>query len=45
MRDALAAGSVCSLSQSKSDLSDFDQLEVPNPGKPEVGWERGGVRG
>src|SRR3954470_23989807 len=25
------------LSQSKSDLSDFDRLEMPNSGKPELG--------
>jgi hypothetical protein len=45
MNHALAARSVGSLSQSKSDLSDFDQLKMPNSGKPEFGWERGGVRG
>src|SRR5215467_9441347 len=39
------ASSVCSLSQPKSDLSDFGRLRVPNSGKPEFGWERGGVRG
>jgi hypothetical protein len=36
---------VCSLSHLKSDVSDFRQLKVPNSGKPEFGWERGGVRG
>src|SRR5262245_36582178 len=35
--DTLTADSLCSLSQSKSDLSDFDQLEMPNSGKPEFG--------
>jgi hypothetical protein len=40
---AVAAGS---LSQPKSDLSDFSRLmSGPNSGKPEFGWERGGVRG
>jgi tripartite-type tricarboxylate transporter receptor subunit TctC len=35
-----------SLSQPKSDLSDFGQLmSRPNSGKPEFGWERGGLRG
>src|SRR5262249_61640835 len=34
------ADSVCTLSQPKSDLSDFGQLKVPNSGKPEFG-ERG----
>jgi hypothetical protein len=29
-----------SLSQPKSDLSDFGQLKVPNSGKPEFGGER-----
>src|SRR5262245_62405903 len=29
--------SVCSLTQPKSDLSDFGQLKVPNSGKPEFG--------
>jgi hypothetical protein len=43
--DGGAAGSVCSLSQPKSDISDFGQLGMPNSGKPEFGWERGGVRG
>src|SRR5262245_19007677 len=39
----VAAGS---LSQPKSDLSDFGRLmSRPNSGKPEFGWERGGVRG
>ena len=41
----LAASSVGSLSQPKSDTSDFGQLRVPNSGKPEFGWERVGVRG
>jgi hypothetical protein len=41
----VAAGSVCSLSQPKSDISDFGDIRVPNSGKPEFGWERGGVRG
>ena len=36
----VAAGSVCSLSQPKSDISDFGHLRVPNSGKPEFGWER-----
>jgi hypothetical protein len=40
-----AAISVCSLSQPKSNISDFGQLKMPNSGKPEFGWERGGVRG
>ena len=40
-----ASDSVGSLSQPKSDVSDFGQPEVPNSGKPEFGWERGGVRG
>ena len=35
-----ASDSVGSLSQPKSDVSDFGQLEVPNSGKPEFGWER-----
>src|SRR6476660_10277887 len=40
---AVAAGS---LSQPKSDFSDFGRLmSRPNSGKPEFGWERGGVRG
>jgi hypothetical protein len=39
------ANLVCSLSQPKSDISDFGQFEVPNSGKPEFGRERGGVRG
>ena len=34
-----AADSVCSLSQPKSDVSDFGQSKVPNSGKPEFGWE------
>src|SRR5262247_4055079 len=39
----VAAGT---LSQPKSDLSDFGRLmSRPNSGKPEFGWERGGVRG
>src|SRR5499426_3452447 len=42
-RATIAAGS---LSQPKSDLSDFGRLmSRPNSGKPEFGWERGGVRG
>src|SRR6266852_8473533 len=36
---------VCSLSQPKSDISDLGHLKVPNSGRPEFGWERGGVRG
>jgi hypothetical protein len=32
-----AANSVCSLSQPKSDLSNFGRLKVPNSGKPEFG--------
>jgi hypothetical protein len=32
MADTLAADSVCSLSQPKSDVSDFGQLYVPNSG-------------
>jgi hypothetical protein len=44
--DSLQAGSVCSLSEPKSDLSDFGPLKTrPNSGKPEFGWERVGVRG
>ncbi len=35
-----AASAFLHLSQSKSDLSDFDHLECPNSGKPEFGWER-----
>ena len=27
--------------QSKPDVSDFDDLMMPNSGKPEFGWERG----
>jgi hypothetical protein len=45
VKSVQAANSVCSLSQPTSDISDFGQLEVPNSGKPEFGWERGGVRG
>jgi hypothetical protein len=44
-RTPTTAGSVCSLSQPKSDISDFGHLRVPNSGKAEFGWERGGVRG
>jgi hypothetical protein len=40
-----ATDSACSLSQPKSDLSDLGHLKVPNSGRPEFGWERGGVRG
>src|SRR5882757_4157227 len=41
----MSAHSVCSLSHSKSDLSDFDHAEErPNSSRPEFGWERGGVR-
>src|SRR5262245_10940733 len=36
-----AAAPVCSLSPSKSDLSDFDQPNMPNSGKPEFGWGEG----
>ena len=36
-----ASDSVGSLSQPKSDVSDFGQLKVPNSGKPELGWVRG----
>jgi hypothetical protein len=44
-RHERAANAACSLSQPKSDVSDFGRLRVPNSGKPEFGWERGGVRG
>jgi hypothetical protein len=43
--NALQAGSLCSLFQPKSDLSDFGQLRMSNSGKPEFGRERGGVMG
>src|SRR6266542_2626789 len=43
--DDLSADSVGSLSQPKSDVSDFGHsFDCPNSGKPEFGWERGGVR-
>jgi hypothetical protein len=40
-----ATDAACSLSQPKSDISDFGHLLVTNSGKPEFVWERGGVRG
>jgi hypothetical protein len=45
-RHGRAAIEDCSLSQPKSDVSDFGRLmSRPNSGKPEFGWERGGMRG
>src|SRR5262245_30585458 len=44
-RQDRAAIAACSLSQPKSDVSDFGRSKVPNSGKPEFGWERGGVMG